>query len=195
MSPSGRPPNRPSLLLPNAIPPPGYTGGVFVSSNRKVCTMSASLIFDIAPIGSIVSWSDGAPRPPDRHRVKLSAWKGNNSTGRLISKQGERVTGQFTWPASFTLHEGDHGANGVIVIRVHRTFSVNSSLRLVVLERPAIGMVRIFDRPGEDAELVHLAANQQAAEEWLSRHGYTRAVMQPVSADEVAADCIEGRVA
>ncbi len=98
-------------------------------------------------------------------------------------------------PASFTLHEGDHGANGVIVIRVHRTFSVNSSLRFTVLERPAIGSVRIIDRPGEDAELVHLAGNQQAAEEWLSRHGYPRAVMQIVSADEVAADSVEGRVA
>jgi len=157
--------------------------------------MSASLIFDIVPIGSIVSWTDGTPRPPDRHRVKLSAWKGNNSTGRLIRKQDERVTGQFAMPASFTLHEGDHGANGVIVIRVHRTFSVNSSLRFAVLERPAIGSVRIFDRPGDDAELVHLAGNRQEAEEWLSRHGYPRAVMETVSADEVAADTVEGRAA
>lgn len=78
---------------------------------------------------------------------------------------------------------------------MHRTFSVNSSLHFVVLERPAIGMVRIFDHAGDDAELVHLADNQQAAEEWLSRHGYPRAVMQLVSADEVAADSIEGRVA
>lgn len=157
--------------------------------------MSASLIFDIAPIGSIVSWSDGTRRPPDRHCVKLSAWKGNNSTGRLISKQGERVTGQFTMPASFTLHEGDHGANGVIVIRVHRSFSVNTNLRFTVLERPAIGAVRIFDRAGDRAELVHLAVSRQQAEEWLSRHGYPRAVTETVSADEVAADSVEGRAA
>lgn len=156
--------------------------------------MSASLISD-APIGSIVSWSDGAPRPPERHRKKLSSWKGNNSSGRLIRKEGERVTGQFTMPASFTLHEGDHGANGIIVIRVHRTFSVNSSLRFLVLQRPAIGSIRIFDRPGDDAELVHLANNRRAAEEWLSRHGYPRAVLEVVSADEVAADQIEGRAA
>jgi len=156
--------------------------------------MSAQLAFD-SPIGSIIAWSDGAQRPPDRHRVKLSAWKGNNSTGRLIRKQGERVTGQFTMPPSFTLHEGDHGANGVIVIRVHRTFSVNSSLRFTVLERPAIGSVRIFDRAGDDAELVHLAAHRAAAEEWLSRHGYPSAVLEEVSADEVAADAVEGRTA
>ncbi len=157
--------------------------------------MSASLIFDLAPIGSIVSWSDGTPRPPERHRKKLSSWKGNNSSGRLIRKQGERVTGQFTIPDSFTLQEGDHGADGVIVIRVHRTFSVNSGLRFVVLERPAIGSVRVLDRTGDDAELVHLADNRKAAEEWLSRHGYPRAVMEVVSADELAADQIEGRAA
>lgn len=157
--------------------------------------MSASLIFDIAPIGSIVSWSDGTPRPPERHVKKLSAWKGSNSTGRLIRKQGQRIMGSVTLPASFTLHEGDHGANGVIVIRVHRSFSVNTNLRFTVVERPVIGMVRIFDRAGDDAELVHLAASQQQAEEWLSRHGYPRAVMETVSADEVAADSVEGRAA
>lgn len=157
--------------------------------------MSASLIFDIASIGSIVSWSDGAPRPPERHVKKLSAWKGNNSTGRLISKQGQRIMGSVTLPASFTLHEGDHGANGVIVIRVHRSFSINTNLRFTVVQRPAIGSVRIFDSPGEDAELVHLAASRQDAQEWLSRHGYPRAVMETVSADEVAADSVEGRAA
>ncbi|MEO4002130.1 hypothetical protein [Mesorhizobium sp. CAU 1732] len=157
--------------------------------------MSASLIFDIAPIGSIVSWSDRTPRPPERHRKKLSAWKGSNSFGRLIRKQGQRIMGSVILPASFTLHEGDHGAHGVVVIRVHRSFSVNTNLRFTVLERPAIGSVRIFDRAGDNAELVHLAGSRQQAEEWLSRHGYPRAVMQTVSADEVAADSVEGRAA
>lgn len=30
--------------------------------------MSALSIFEDAPIASIVAWSDGTPRPPDRHR-------------------------------------------------------------------------------------------------------------------------------
>lgn len=157
--------------------------------------MSASLIFDIAPIGSIVSWSDGTPRPPERHVKKLSTWKSSNSSGRLIRKQRQHIMGSVTLPASFTLDEGDHGANGVIVIRVHRSFSVNTNLRFTVAQRPAIGSVRIFDRAGDDAELVHLAASRLEAEEWLSRHGYPRAVMETVSADEVAADSVEGRAA
>lgn len=133
--------------------------------------MSAKTIFSDAPIGATIAWSDGTPRPPERHRNKLSAWKGNNSQGRLIARQAERMVGSVTLPASFTLHEADFGASGVTVLRVNRTFSVGSALAFTILERPAPGSVRIFDRPGDGTELVHLAANQIAAEEWLSRHG------------------------
>jgi len=157
--------------------------------------MSAHAIFDNAPIGSVIAWSDGTPRPPNRFTKKLSAWQTNNSKGRLIRKQGGSAMGNLCLSASFTLYEADFGADGVIVIRVHRTFSLDSSLCFVVIERPAIGSVRVFDRSGEDAELVHLAPHRWAAEEWLSRHGYPRAVIEEVTADEVGADAVEGRAA
>lgn len=155
--------------------------------------MSALSIFENAPIGAIVTWSDGTSRPPERHRKKLSTWKSNNSQGRLIRKQGECGIGNVSLAACFTLHEADFGSEGVIAIRVHRTFSLDSALRFIVVERPAPGSVRVFDRAGENAELVHLAQHRAAAEEWLSRHGYPNAVLDEVTADEVAADVIEGR--
>lgn len=157
--------------------------------------MSAFSIFEGAPIASIVAWSDGEPRPPERHRRKLSAWKTNNSKGMLIRKQGVRGIGEAAHSASFTLHEGDFGAGGVTAIRVQRTFSLDSRLRFTVLERPAVGSVRVFDCAGESAELVHLAAHRAAAEEWLSRHGYPSAVLEEVNADIAAADTVEGRAA
>lgn len=157
--------------------------------------MSAHLIYDNAPIGALVGWSDGTPRPPKRFSRKLSAWQTNNSSGRLIQKQGERGAGHLTLSAGFTLHEADFGAGGVIAIRVHRTFSLDSKLHFTILECPAIGSVRIFDRAGAGAELVHLAASHEEARDWLTRHGYPRAVMEEVSADEVGADVIEGRTA
>ena len=157
--------------------------------------MSTSLIYDLAPIGSIVAWSDSAPRPPERFRKKLAAWKTCNSQGRLIRKEDARMRGGYASPAYFTLHEGDLGANGVIAIRVHRTFSLDSNLTFKVIERPKAGCVRIFDRAGENAELVHLAEHRQAADEWLTRHGYPHAVLEEVTADEVAADHVEGRAA
>ncbi|RCI77247.1 hypothetical protein DNK03_21750 [Brucella anthropi] len=156
--------------------------------------MSAHIAF-LAPIGSIIAWSDGAPQPPERHRRKLSAWQSNNSSGRLIRKQDERAAGNIILPANCTLHEADHGAGGVIAIRVHRSFSLETSLTFTIVERPAIGSCRVFDRAGDNAELVHLAANRQVAEEWLSRHGSPQAVLEVVTADEVAAAVVEGRAA
>ncbi|MEP9356372.1 hypothetical protein ABLE93_22715 [Xanthobacter sp. KR7-65] len=155
--------------------------------------MSAHTIYDNAPIGSLVAWSDGTPRPPERFTRKLFAWHTLNSKGRLIQKQGERGIGSVGLSASFTLHEADYGGGGVIAIRVHRTFSIDSKLHFAILERPAIGAVRIFDRAGPGAELVHLAAHRQAADQWFSRHGYPRAVLEEVTADEVGADVVEGR--
>ncbi|MBO0134291.1 hypothetical protein [Agrobacterium burrii] len=156
--------------------------------------MTAHLAF-LAPIGSILKWSDGTPRPPERHRKKLSAWKTSNSSGRLIRKQDARAAGSIVLPANVTLHEGDFGGGGVITIRIHRTFSLETSLTFSVVERPGIGSCRVFGRAGDHAELVHLAVNRQAAEEWLSRHGYPSAVLEDVTADEIAADVVEGRTA
>jgi len=157
--------------------------------------MSAHTIFEHAPIGAIVAWSDGTPRPPERHRRKLDAWKTNNSQGRLVRKRGAGDAGLRDPHASFTLHEADYGAGGVIAVRVHRTFALGSHLRFTIVERPAVGSVRIFDRTGDDAELVHLAPHRAAAEQWLTEHGYPQAVLNDVSADEAAAGAVEGRAA
>ena len=157
--------------------------------------MTAQLIYDLVPLGSALTYSDGSPRPPERHRKKLAAWENLNSGGRLIRKQAEGRVGNMTIPASITLHEGDYGSQGTIVLRVHLTFSVNSELNFAVKERPAIGSVLVLDRAGEDAELVHLAASRAAAEEWLTHHGYPNAILQEITADTVAADTVEGRAA
>ena len=157
--------------------------------------MSAYTIFAQAPIGAIVVWSDGSPRPPQRHRRKLDAWKTSNSQGRLIRKQGALGGGLVDPHASFTLHEADYGAGEVIAIGVHRTFSLRSGLRFIIIERPAVGSARVYDRPGDDAELVHLAPHRAAAEHWLSEHGHPNAALEEVTADEAAADAVEGRAA
>lgn len=157
--------------------------------------MSAQLIYDLVPLGSTLTYSDGSAHPPERHRKKLAAWETRSSGGRLIRKQAEARVGNTTIPASITLHEGDHGSQGTIVLRVHQTFSVNSNLKFAVKERPAIGSVLVLDHAGDNAELVHLAPNRVAAEEWLTRHGYPNAVLQEITADAEAADTVEGRAA
>lgn len=157
--------------------------------------MSAQLIYDLAPLGAIIRFSDGTPRPPERHRKKLAAWEHRNSGGRLIRKQAERRVGNTLISATITLHAGDYGGGGVVVLRVHRTFSVESDLRFVVTERPRVGAVRVLNRPGEDAELVYLASCRADAETWLQSHGYPDAVLDEVTADAPAADVVERRTA
>jgi hypothetical protein len=96
-------------------------------------------------------------------------------------------------------HPRKHGEHDVrahhLAIRVHRTFSLDSDLHFAIVERPAIGSVRVFDRAGDDAELVYLATNGADAKEWLTRHGYPQAVLHEVTTDEVGTDVIEGRAA
>jgi hypothetical protein len=157
--------------------------------------MSASLIYDLAPIGAIIAWSDGTPRPPERFKKKLAVWQTRNSSGRLIRKECPPQSGNYTSPGYFTLHEADFGSKSTVVMRIHRTFGLDSNLAFRVLERPALGSVRVFDRAGPNAELVHLADNRDAAEVWLKEHGYPNAVLEEVNADEVAAAHVEGRAA
>lgn len=157
--------------------------------------MSAHTVFDNAPIGALIAWSDGTKEPPPRFRRKLTAWQTNNSRGRLIRKTGQRDLAGTSLSATFTLHEADFGSGGVVAIRVHRTFPLSSTLHFTILDRPAIGSVGVFDRPGDHCELVYLATSRADADEWLSRHGYPDAVLDEVTADEVGADVVEGRTA
>ncbi|WP_370318766.1 hypothetical protein [Oricola sp.] len=157
--------------------------------------MSAQLIFDTAPLGAIIRYSDGTPRPPYRYRRKLQAWERHNNRGRLVKKRAATVVAQIAIPASFTLHEGDFGSKAVIVLRVFRTFSTDSALAFSVVEHPAAGSILVLDRPGDAGELVHVAQHQQVADEWLSRHGYPNARLYEVTADEVAVGSGKGRAA
>lgn len=156
--------------------------------------MSAHIAF-LAPVGSLISWSDGTPRPPERHRKKLAAWETRNSSGRMIRKDTWRTAGDHTGSSTFTLHEGDIGRRGAIVVTILRTFGIDSALTFKVLERPAIGSVRVFDRSGPSHELIHLAGSMDAAEVWLMAHRHPLAVLEEVTADEVATDHVEGAAA
>lgn len=157
--------------------------------------MSAHIVYDAAPLGSMVRYSDCTPKPPERFRKKLAAWHSRNGTGRLVKKEPPRERPTYSSPACFTLHEGDFGEGGVIVISVRRTWSVESDLRFEIVERPAIGMVRVLQDLGDGPELLHLARDREAAERWLASNRYSRAYLEEVSADEVGADVIEGRMA
>ncbi len=104
--------------------------------------MSAQHIYVSAPLGSIIRYSDGTPKPPARFKRKLAAWENNNSGGRLVRKTPSRDMPSCFLPASITLHQGDFGSAGVVVLRVYKTFSVNCALKFIVTEPPKAGSAR-----------------------------------------------------
>lgn len=157
--------------------------------------MSAHIIYDSAPLGSVIRYFDSTPKPPARFRKKLAAWESRNGVGRLVKKEPPRERPTYSSPAYFTLHEGDFGQAGIIVLSVRRTYSVESDLRFEIVERPVIGMVRVLQEFGDSHELLQLAKDREAAERWLASNQYSRAYLEEVTADEVGADVVEGRTA
>ncbi len=157
--------------------------------------MSASLVFDIAPLGSLVAYANGEPKPPARFTKKLAAWERNNGVGRLVRKEPMRERPTYTSPPCFTLHEGNFGQSGIILVTIMRTYGIDSRLIFRVIERPQIGQVRVVQDIGDNVELLHLAESREAAELWLAKTGCARAHLEEISADEVGADVIEGRIA
>jgi hypothetical protein len=157
--------------------------------------MSAHLVYDTAPLGSVIRYFDSTPKPPSRFRKKLSAWEGRNGTGRLVKKEPPRSRATYSSPAYFTLHEGDFGEGGTVVVSVRRTYSVESDLHFQIVERPSIGTIRVLKDLGDSPELLHLARDREAAGRWLANNPYSRAYLEEVTADEVTADVIEGRSA
>jgi hypothetical protein len=156
--------------------------------------MSAHIIYDNAPLGALIRYSDGTPKPPARFSRKLADWERRNGLGRLVRKSPPRDRPTYSAPASITLNEGNF-PGGVILVTVMRSHSVDSDLRFQIVERPAIGMVRILQQIGDDDELLHLADSREAADLWLAKTGYRNAHLEEVTADEVGADVVEGRAA
>ncbi len=157
--------------------------------------MSAHIVHAIAPLGALIRYTDHAPKPPARFTKKLAAWERRNGVGRLVRKEPARERPTYSSPASITLHEGNFASGGVILVTVMRTHSVDSDLTFEIVERPAIGMVRVLQEVGENSELLHLAESREAAELWLAKNRYSSARIEEITADEVGADVVEGRAA
>ena len=146
--------------------------------------MSAQNIYDSAPLGALVRFSDGTPMPPARFNKKIAAWKRDNGVGRLVRKTPSLVMGRYTAPATLTLHEGNYASGGVIVLTVHRSYNLNSNLTFEVVSAPKPGTCRVLQPFGESSELAHLARDRAAAQAWLRENPDPHARLEVVCASE-----------
>jgi hypothetical protein len=143
--------------------------------------MSVKAIYDRAPLGALIRFSNDKPKPPARFTRKVEAWERVNGVGRLVRKSPPFVRGAYASPAAITLHEGDFASNGVVVLVVHRTHDVDSDLRFEVIRVPPPGSCRIVQPFGETVELLHLADDRTAALTWLQAHRYSHARIEMIA--------------
>jgi hypothetical protein len=143
--------------------------------------MSVKAIYDSAPLGAVIRFSNGQPKPPARFTRKVAAWERVNGAGRLVRKSPPFVSGAYTGLAAITLHEGDFASNGVVVLVVHRTHDLDSNLCFEVIGVPPPGSCRIVQPFGDTVELLHLTDDRTAAETWLQAHRYSHARIEMVA--------------
>ena len=146
--------------------------------------MSATTIIDTAPLGALIRYTDGSPKPPARFSKKLAAWERSNGVGRLVKKEPPRPYPTWTAPASFILHEGNFSSDGVILVTIMRSHSADSRLSFEVVEEPTVGQIRVLLDFGGSTELLHLAASVTAAELWIAKEGYRNARLEIVRAED-----------
>jgi hypothetical protein len=146
--------------------------------------MSAQFVYDHAPLGALIRFSDRTPEPPVRFKCKHAAWEDRNGRGRLIAKNPPRETSNYRSEPAIILHIGDYGTGSVVVLIVQRTFGLASVLDFTIEALPAPGSVRVLHDWAGRRELLHLASDRISADAWLKEHRYNNIFLEPVNADE-----------
>jgi hypothetical protein len=142
--------------------------------------LSAREIYDIAPLGSLIRFSDGTPEPPARHRRKHTAWLSNNGAAGLVRKTpADHLSGP-----SFALHLDSFGGGDVTVVEAYRIITMASTLSYAILERPRPGQAAVLQDESGIHSLVHLADTEDDAARWLDAHPHRNARMVPAGAPE-----------
>ena len=132
--------------------------------------MSAQHIYDSAPLGSLIRFSNGEPRPPARFTRKLRAWNEENGMGRLVDRSAGRA-GVYPSPATFSLHLGNYGSQGTIVMVVRRIYTVDSALQFEIAEQPK-ALKDLNPSVEEARRIVRLAFDYQSLCFALRKSGY-----------------------
>lgn len=119
--------------------------------------MNAQELFELAPLGARVTFTDGTPRPPDRFNKKLRAWKDNNDAGYFMGvKPGD---GKHDWSKDgFVLRTLD---DPVLIINRHFGTEGNKTFEVTP---PAPGTIIATSKYNGEAE--HIWRDMNAARTW-----------------------------
>ena len=151
-----------------AAPSNAQSGFYAGCAPRELSKMhSAQHVYATAPLGSLVRYGNGKPRPPEHDKRKLRAWENENGVGRLI----ERCGPSESLAAHFIIHVGDFEREVAVMMMARRIFFVGEWKIFEIVETPAPGAVRVlFENFGQD-ELCYLASDVADAEQWMAVNG------------------------
>ena len=166
------------------------TGTLLSGSGR---TIPAGLVYDRIPIGTRLRFSDHIPEQPADRQGDLAVWRLYNGSGRLARKDPPPHCSPLPQPESFTIRTAEFGERSAVGFTLALGNPTTGVMRFEILELPPVGSVRILAPEGDNTELLHLAENERAAIAWLARHPVATAILDPVTADEIAAASVEGR--
>lgn len=157
--------------------------------------MSVMNIYETAPIGALVRYTDLSAQPPANDEEASAAWKQRNGAGRLVRRSPPRPDMIWSSSGTITLQPGDFPMNLEAAMASRRDFSLDSDLSFQLIERPVPGNVRILQEYGTNSILIYLAENRAAAERWLEESRHINARLEEVGVDEICSDFVKGRAA
>src|SRR3546814_14375148 len=100
--------------------------------------MLAQYIYATAPLGSLIRYSNGEPRPPERFRRKLAAWNNDNVTGRLVERYPDQVADNSRSPAHFMLHLAQYGSQSDVDMSLRLAYSVIGLHTFDIVDTPKL---------------------------------------------------------
>ena len=96
----------------------------------------ASVIYDLVPIGSVIRFRDGTPRPPCDRAEDLKVWALFNGSGRLAMKEPPPHGSPLPHPVSITLRTSEFGAGSTVGLTILLAEPHNRELSFEVVELP-----------------------------------------------------------
>lgn len=136
--------------------------------------MSITTLLKTAPLGATNLVSNGQPQPHVRFNRKLDRWKTENYSGVLT--QIETTPGRRP---TVTIRDSETEHSPIVM---QRRYGLDTSLRFEIRRRPTPGSVRVLANGRR--ELLHLAADREAAEKWAAANNYANAVLEDVTEPE-----------
>jgi len=157
--------------------------------------MSIKIIYERAPIGAIIRFTDSAAQPEAKDTEALVAWRKRNGTGRFVQRTPSHTDIICASSCAIVLQQDGPPTDTEAAMLSRQVFWLDSDLSFQIIDRPVPGNVRVIQHRSWNTTLLHLAKCRDDAERWVKESGLADLHLEDVTVDEICADFVEGRAA